>query len=309
MKKVLVTGAAGSIGLNVLKYLLSEGKYEITALDLNNKKSIKNLKKYQNRINVVYGDVNDEILMHSLVKEHDYIIYLASVLPPLSDFNKSIGELIEYDALSYIIEVINKENKDCHLIYASSTSIYDNTLSASVKEVIKESELSNYSYVKYNSEKLITSKLKNYTILRVPLVLNNLTGEPFIYNVKKNLVVEVTTNIDAAYAFVKVIDYIKEVNKKTYNIGMGEEGRVVYNEILKNILNNYGLSMRYILSRIFLGKTYKSPILTDSDELDNIIHYRHDSLYNYYKRLKTKGKYRTFQKIIAKPLVFFKKDK
>ena len=309
MKKVLVTGAAGSIGINVIKYLLSEGKYEITALDLKNKKSIKNLKKYQNRINVIYGDVNDEILMYSLVKEHDYIIYLASVLPPLSDFNKSIGWLIEYDALSYIIDVINKENKNCHLIYASSTSIYDNTLSASVKEVIKESELSNYSYVKYNSEKLITSKLKNYTILRVPLVLNNLTDESFIYNVKKNLVVEVTTNIDAAYAFVKVIDHIKEVNKKTYNIGMGEEGRVVYNEILKNILNNYGLSMRYILSRLFLGKTYKSPILTDSDELDNIIHYRHDSLYNYYKRLKTKGKYRTFQRIIAKPLVLLKRNK
>ena len=30
MKKVLVTGAGGSIGVNVIKYLLSEGKYEIT---------------------------------------------------------------------------------------------------------------------------------------------------------------------------------------------------------------------------------------------------------------------------------------
>ena len=237
MKKVLVIGAAGSIGLNVIKYLLSEGKYEITALDLNNKKSIKNLKKYQNRINVIYGDVNDEILMYSLVKEHDYIIYLASVLPPLSDFNKSIGWLVEYESLNYIIDVINKENKDCHLIYASSTSIYDNSLSANVKEVIKESELSNFSYVKYNSEKLITSKLKNYTILRVPIVLNNITDESFIYNVKKNLVVEVTTNIDAAYAFVKVIDYAKDVNKKIYNIGMGEDGREVFNEILKNVLN------------------------------------------------------------------------
>ena len=37
MKKVLVTGAAGSIGLQVIKYLLSEGKYEITALDLKSK--------------------------------------------------------------------------------------------------------------------------------------------------------------------------------------------------------------------------------------------------------------------------------
>ena len=38
MKKVLVTGAAGSVGNLVIKYLLSEGKYEITAIDLKNKK-------------------------------------------------------------------------------------------------------------------------------------------------------------------------------------------------------------------------------------------------------------------------------
>ena len=34
MKRVLVTGAAGSIGLFTIKYLLNEGKYEIKALDL-----------------------------------------------------------------------------------------------------------------------------------------------------------------------------------------------------------------------------------------------------------------------------------
>jgi len=33
MKKVLVTGAAGSIGTIVIKYLLREDKYEVTALD------------------------------------------------------------------------------------------------------------------------------------------------------------------------------------------------------------------------------------------------------------------------------------
>ena len=44
MKKILVTGAAGAVGLNLIKYLLAEGKYEITALDLKNKKVYKRLK-------------------------------------------------------------------------------------------------------------------------------------------------------------------------------------------------------------------------------------------------------------------------
>mgnify|MGYP003502335869 CR=1 FL=1 len=34
MKKILVTGAAGAIGLHVIKYLLTEGKYEITAISI-----------------------------------------------------------------------------------------------------------------------------------------------------------------------------------------------------------------------------------------------------------------------------------
>ena len=57
MKKVLVTGAAGTIGLQVIKFLLSEGKYEIAALDLKNNKTVQVLKKYKKRINVIYGDV------------------------------------------------------------------------------------------------------------------------------------------------------------------------------------------------------------------------------------------------------------
>ena len=142
--------------------------------------------------------------------------------------------------------------------------------------------------------------------MRLPLILNNIVGEPFMFNVKKNLIVEVSTNVDAAYAFVKAISYQKELNKKTFNVGMGEDGRVKYSSILKNILKYQGISLRYILSRVFLEKTYLSPILTDSDELENIIHYRNDSLYNYYIRLKNKGKKRKLRKLLVKPLVYFK---
>ena len=47
MKKVLITGAAGTIGRNVIKYLLSEGKYEITALDIKTPRNKRYLNKYR----------------------------------------------------------------------------------------------------------------------------------------------------------------------------------------------------------------------------------------------------------------------
>ncbi len=305
MKKVLVTGAAGNIGLNVIKYLLSEGKYEITALDLKNKKIYKKLKKYRRRINIIYGDVNDTILMEALVKDHDYIIHLASVIPPFSDLSKNIASIVDYSGTENIIKAINFYNEKCHLIYASTTSLYDKSLSGSIKEKINEDELTSFSYYKYKTENLIKKKLKNYTILRVPLILTDLEKSPIIYNIKKNLYVEVSTSEDAAYAFVRALSFIKDLNKKTYNIGLGEEGRVLFTEILYHILKYYGLSFSYLFGRVCLEKNYLSPILSDSDDLDNCIHYRTDSLYNYYRRLKNKGKKRIGQRIIAKPFLLF----
>ena len=306
MKKVLVTGAAGSIGSLVIKFLLSEGKYEITALDLKNKKTQKKLKKYQRRINIIFGDVNDSLLMEALVRDHDYIIHLATIMPPLGDFSRRAGEIVEYSGTENIVKAINYYNKNCYLIYGSSTSMYNDSLSVTVKDKINENNLTNYNFNKYNTENLIRKKLRNYTILRLPLILNDIKEDPFMYNIKKNLIVEVTTNYDAAYAFVKAIDYKKELNKKIFNVGLGEEGRIKYDDILKKILKNYGISFKYILSRIFLEKNYKSPILTDSDEIEKIIHYQSDSLYNYFKRLKQRGKKRKVQKFLAKPILWFK---
>ncbi len=112
--------------------------------------------------------------------------------------------------------------------------------------------------------------------------------------------IEVTTNIDAASAFVKCIDKLNAVNKKIFNVGMGENGRIPSKKVLKNILKNYGISVNYVLSRTFLDKNYTSPILLDSDELDNIINYRIDTLANYNNRLKRIGKNRVIQKWVAK---------
>ncbi len=308
MKKVLVTGAAGSVGLEVIRYLLSEGKYEITALDLKNRRTYLRLKKYKKRINIIYGDVNDRVLIEALVRDHDYIIHLASVLPPFGELSSKIGKIVDYSGTENIIKAINYYNKNCYLLYSSTTSLYSNN-EAKVNEEIDKDNLTNFSLNKYNTELLIKKKLKNYIIFRIPLILSNLRKDNFIYNVKNSSEIEVSTTKDVAYAFVKALDFKEKLNKKTFNVGLGSEGRIIYNELLVDILSNFGISFKYILSKIFLEKNYNSPILLDSDELDNIIHYRFDTLYNYNKRLKNSGKKRVVQKLLAKPIIFIKNKK
>lgn len=305
MKRVLVTGAAGSIGLFTIKYLLSEGKYEITALDLKNSGSYKRLKRYRRRINIIYGDVTDPILMDALVKDHDYIIHLAGVMPPLADMKKELSNLIDYKGTENIIRSISFFNPNCYLIYPSSSTIYGKKQDGvTVKSKVNILDSEYYSNTKAEIEKMIKNKIKNYTIFRLPIVLANPKTEKFIYNGLRDEFVELVTNRDVAYALVRAIDYDKTLKRKIYNVGGGESCTTTYRELLINILEIHGLSFSYLLSKLFLDKNYYGHIYKDSKNLEEIIHFRNDSLASYYMRLKRSSKGRTLNKFLAKPFIW-----
>ena len=92
INKILVTGAAGFIGSNFIKYLLKTHKsYRIINLDkltyagnLDNLKEIKNNSRYK----FVKGDISNEKLVNQLVKDVDAIIHFAAE----SHVDRSIGE-------------------------------------------------------------------------------------------------------------------------------------------------------------------------------------------------------------------------
>lgn len=303
MKRVLITGAAGSIGTNVIKYLLSEGKYEITALDLRTKNSQKKLKKYRRRINIIYGDMNDSVLMDALVRDQDYIIHLGGVLPPLADIKRGLSESIEYNGTANMIKAINFYNPNCFFVYASSTTIYGKIEHATIKSKANILDIDYYSNTKLKTEELIKNKLKSYTIIRFPFILCNPKTNSFMYNVPKNSMVESITDNDAAYLLVNTLNKENELNKKIWNAGGGESCTASYREILANVLEIYGLSFKYLLNLLFIDKNFYSHIYDDSDKLNEILEFRSDSLTSYYMRLKRQTKNRSLQKILAKPFV------
>jgi nucleoside-diphosphate-sugar epimerase len=111
MKKILVTGAAGTVGLQVIRFLLSEGKYEVTALELRSVNSYKRLKAFRKRINIVYGDVNDNAIVDALVKDHDVVIHLAGVLPPLANVNEDICNEVDFNGTKTVVNSIKRYNE------------------------------------------------------------------------------------------------------------------------------------------------------------------------------------------------------
>ena len=298
MKRVLVTGASGMVGMQVLKYLLSEGKYEITALDLKNKYTIKTLKKYKKRINIIYGDITDNILMDALVKDQDIVIHLAAIPISLANINNNLAMDIEYKGCENIIRSICYYNPHCHLFYASSTSLYKLKELSNINSKINLNEDDYYLKVKLLIEKLIKDKLDNYTIYRLPIILGDLRNDKFIWNGILDQNINYITKEDAAYSFVRGINYLDKINKNTYNVI--DEGNILYKDLINNILNIYGYNLDYIFSKLFLEKNYYSPMVSDGDILQNIIDYQNNTLNDYYKYLKRISKKRKIPKLLVK---------
>lgn len=309
MKKVLITGASGTIGLKVIKYLLSEGKYEITAVDLKNGENRKRLKKYRRRIKTVYTDISDSSLMEDLIKEANYVIHLAGVNLPIANMNQKLTYEVDFKGTENIVRLIDFYNPECHLLYASSSSVYGkqdkDEVSVSTKPNLNNDDY--YSLAKIDAEEIIKKKLKNYSIYRLPVVLTDIVKENYIYSYNKNAKMEVVTDTDVAYMFSKAIDKIDKVNKKTFNVGGGENCRTTGKQLNNDLLKVYGITKKYFDNMLFIDKNFYSYYFKDSDKLEEILSFRNDSISSYLMRAKRRVKNRPVQKFIAK--IFIKKEK
>ena len=312
MKRILVTGAGGTIGLQVIRFLLSEGKYEITALELKDKHVYKRLKSFRKRINIVYGDVNDEMLIGALVKSHDVVIHLAGVLPPLANVRDDLCKVVDYNGTVNIVNAIHDYHPDCFLLYASSTSVYGKeSKPVSVKTPNKIDNLDYYSKYKLESELYIKENLKHYSIFRLSYVLGDPKSESLIYNVSAKSNLETVSADDAGYAFVSAIDFQKEVNKKVFNLSGGEKFRTNYATYLRHILKCYGLTIRFLSTWFCAEKNYYGHYYSDGDKLDDILHFRSKNLDVYYNTLvKYKTKISRFiPRLLAIPFLLLYRDR
>jgi dTDP-glucose 4,6-dehydratase len=80
MTKFLVTGGAGFIGSNFVRYVLDHTDSSVTVLDkltqAGNRESLDALP--ENRFTFVHGDIRDASLVHELVRGHDLVVHFAA---------------------------------------------------------------------------------------------------------------------------------------------------------------------------------------------------------------------------------------
>lgn len=113
--KYLITGGAGFLGINLVRYLLSKG-HEITSLDIVEF----DYPDVNNKIKIITGDIRDKKKVKEAVTGQDIIVHTAAALPlykPEDIYSTDI------DGTKNLLEAA-QENNIKRFIHISSTAVY-----------------------------------------------------------------------------------------------------------------------------------------------------------------------------------------
>ena len=288
MKKVLLTGASGSIGYQIIKQLVRNKNTELTVFDRKTSHSKKLFKPYKKQINIIYGDIRNPKDVELAVKGQDYIIHLAAIIPPLADDNPELAESVNVKGTENLLKAIKRYAPNVFFLYSSSVSVYGdriNNCNIKVDDPEKPSPGDEYAVTKLAAEKLIKESKLNWTIFRLSAIMwnNNHKISKLMFHMPLDTFIEITTPEDAARAFVNALNHEKALNRKTFNLGGGENCRTTYRKMLETIFNIVGLKKLNFPPYAFATTNFHYGYYSDGDNLENILHFRKQSLKDLYQ--------------------------
>lgn len=152
-KSILITGAAGFIGSNLIEYFLEKG-YKITGLDNFSTGFKYNLETFIDHPNFdfIEGDICSKNTLLKATKDIDYVLHQAalgsvprSLKDPLKTNEVNIGGFLN------VLEAA-KTNKVKRIVYAASSSTYGDSKVLPKKEEVIGKPLSPYAVTKYVNE-------------------------------------------------------------------------------------------------------------------------------------------------------------
>jgi nucleoside-diphosphate-sugar epimerase len=261
--KILITGAGGYVGSELVRYLIENTNYKIIAYDL----FIYEVNIFfdiDNRnLKIVTGDIRDNNLLNEALKGVDICIHLACISnDPSFDLNPNLGKSINYDCFPSIIRSC-KNNGIKRFIYASSSSVYGVSEQSNVEENSKKNPLTDYSKYKLLCEEILLNEINNdfqsiiirpATVcgfskrLRLDLVVNIFVSHAY-FNKKITIFGgnQLRPNINIrdmirAYAMLIELDY-DNYNGSIYNCGFDN---LSLNDISDLVVKNMGEQIEVI---------------------------------------------------------------
>lgn len=309
-KSILLTGASGTVGYEVLKQLVEIPNLKITVFDKESKASVSKLKPFENGVDLVYGDITNGADLEKIVYNQDYVIHLAAIIPPTADDNPELAKRVNVDGTRNLVELLQRHSPHCFFIYSSSISVYGDRLEnpyISVGNPLEPSPGDEYAVTKIAAEKIIQESALDWTIFRLAAIMGGHKMSKLMFHQPLDTSLEIATPQDTARAFVKAINKQEQLSKRVFNLGGGESCRIDYKGFLERSFDIFGLGELNFPEKAFAEKNFHCGFYEDGDELENILHFRRHSLEDYFEMESEKvSSFKKFgASLLKKPIKYY----
>lgn len=303
MKRIFLTGATGVMGSHGLRELTAvPGQYDVTVLARDNKRNRKKLAPFRKKgVKVIWADLLDREAVRRGVENADIVLHVGGMVSPAADWYPEKTIKTNVGSMQNIIAAALPRKDEVRIVYIGSVSQYGNR---SVPEhwgecgdPLTPAYFDAYAYSKTEAERmLMDSDLRWWVSLRQTGILHSgllmKASDPISFHVPLHGVLEWVTADDSGRLLERVCrdDLPDSFWNKCYNIGGGAPFRMTNYEFECRLLKAMGcpppekiFDARWFATGNFHGMWY-----TDSDQLDDILHFRSGQTPDYYfKQMKS----------------------
>lgn len=116
VRKILVTGGAGFLGINLVRYLMMKGLTNITILDIVDF----DYPDVKDKVTIIQGDIRDKNIVYQAMQGADWVIHTAAALPLYTAQDIMATDV---DGTRNLIDAAQKKSVK-RFIHISSTAVY-----------------------------------------------------------------------------------------------------------------------------------------------------------------------------------------
>ena len=232
----MITGGAGYIGSVLSKFLLDQG-YSVTVLDnfRYNQNSLLDCCSDEN-FNVIHGDVRNEQILSSSLKNQDFVIHLAALVgAPICNANKDDALSTNFESTKLLLKLRNEDQK---ILFPCTNSGYG--IGEKGKFCTEETPLrpiSFYGKTKVDAEKAILDggnsiSFRLATVFGVsPRMRIDLLVNDFVYKAKNDKFIGIFEGHfqrnyihirDVVRVFLHGIKNFNKIKNQSYNVGLSD---------------------------------------------------------------------------------------
>ncbi len=289
--RVVVTGAFGRLGQEAIERLLREG-HSVVAFDVRNKRNEKVARRFADRVNVVWGDIQSPSEIAPCIAQCDAVIHNAGILAPASERHPALAYAVNVGGTKNILDAMRERDQPPVIVFASSLSVCGPRVPGGPPLTAADPAVGtdHYSSNKAECEALLRNSGLPFVILRIGVSVGakaaagDLSGDVFrvLFSIDPDTRLEWIHPEDVALAQLRAIE-TPAAWGKILMIGGGKECRLTFRELYGEMFDASGVGR-------FPPEAYGSSVYycdwLDTEESQRLLRYQRITFADFITELR-----------------------